>query len=154
MHRLIESFLDTGHGACHLRDPRIAALVEGALLFFDGKRYCVHAWVVMPNHIHAVFTPAVGWGLSDIVGSWKSFTAKEANKLLGRAGQLWQEDYFDRYVRNEHHYSRVVEYVELNPVKAKLCETPGEWCFGSARRRCEGEAGGTPALHGEKQADA
>jgi REP element-mobilizing transposase RayT len=151
LHRLIEAFLDTGYGACHLRDERIAALVEGVLFFFDGKRYSLHAWVVMPNHVHALFTPLNDWSLSDIVASWKSFTAKAANKLLGRVGRFWQEDYIDRYVRNEHHFQRVVEYVELNPVKAGLCESPRDWPFGSARWKCSGGAGGTPALHGEQQ---
>jgi REP element-mobilizing transposase RayT len=148
LHRLIEEFLDTGYGACHLRDPRVGSLVEGAILFFDGERYRLHAWVVMPNHVHALFTPVKGWSLSDILGSWKSFTSKEANKLLGRAGQFWQEDYFDRYVRNEHHFYRVVEYIELNPVKAGLCGEASLWPFGSARRRLA-HAGETPALHGK-----
>lgn len=149
LHRLIETFLDTGHGACHLRDPRVAGLIEGGLLFFDAARYALHAWVVMPNHVHALFTPARGWGLSDIVASWKSFTSKEANKLLGRAGRFWQEDYFDRYVRNEHHFVRVVEYIEPNPVKAGLCAGAGDWPYGSARRGRVGEAAVTAALHRE-----
>lgn len=150
LHRLIESYLDTGHGACHLRDPRIAELVEAALLFFDGERYAMHAWVVMPNHVHALFTSMGGWSLSHIVGSWKSFTSKEANKLLRRAGQFWQADYFDRYARNEHHFARVIEYIESNPVKADLCPTTSDWPFSSA---CLTRlaAGGTPALHGENR---
>lgn len=151
LHRLVEAFLDTGRGVCHLRDPRGDELVEGALLFFDGVRYALHTWVVMPNHVHAVLTPQDGWSLSDILGSWKSYTAKQANKILAGTGQFWQEDYFDRYARNEHHFLRVVEYVETNPVKAGLCEEPGDWRFGSARRRREGEAARMAALHGENR---
>jgi REP element-mobilizing transposase RayT len=149
LHRLIEAILDEGRGECHLRDPRIGSLVEGALLFFDGARYRLHAWVVMPNHVHALFTPDEGWSLSEVVASWKSYTAKAANKLLGRSGRFWQEDYFDRYVRNEHHYARVVEYVECNPVKAGLCTEAGDWPFGSARLRSVARAAETAALHGE-----
>ena len=74
--------------------------MENALLFFDGARYAIHAWVVMPNHIHVLFTPTPGWSLSDILSSWKSFTAKEANKVLLRSGQFWHEDYFDRFIRD------------------------------------------------------
>ena len=151
LHRLIEAFLDTGCGACHLRNARIASLVERALLFFDAQRYQLHAWVVMPNHVHVLFAPASGWSLSDILASWKSFTAKEANKLLRRTGKFWQEDYFDRYPRNEHHVNRIIEYVALNPVKAGLCSEAGDWPFGSACSRWEAEAGGTPALRGEGQ---
>lgn len=151
MHRLLEAFLDTGCGECHLRDPRVATLVEGALLFFDGARYALHAWVVMPNHVHVLFTPANGWSLSDVVGSWKSFTSKEANKFLGRAGRFWQPDYFDRYVRNEQHFLRVVEYIEFNPVKAGLCEWPTDWSLGSARLACDAQAAGTAALHGDNR---
>ncbi|HET6571967.1 MAG TPA: transposase, partial [Fimbriiglobus sp.] len=130
-----EAFLDTGYGACHLRDERVGALVETALLFFDAQRYHLHAWVVMPNHVHTLFTPTSGHGLSDIVGSWKSFTAKQANKLLGRSGQFWREDYFDRFIRDEEHFAGASEYIEINPVKAGLCVQSEDWPFGSARRR-------------------
>ncbi|MBX9578808.1 MAG: transposase [Gemmataceae bacterium] len=147
LHRLIEAHLDAGHGACRLRELAVGRMVEDAVLHFDRDRYDLHAWVVMPNHVHALFTPAPGRSLSDIVGSWKSFTSKEANKLLGRGGRFWQEDYFDRYVRNEHHFDRVVGYIEANPVKAGLCPAAEDWPLGSARRRIG--AAGTAALHGE-----
>ena len=120
LYQLVETFLDAGYGACYLRDPQIAELVESALLFFDGERYTMHAWVVMPNHVHALFTPAPAWSLSDIMLSWKSFTGRKANEFLGRSGQFWQEDYFDRYVRSENHYHDVLAYIERNPVKAGL----------------------------------
>jgi REP element-mobilizing transposase RayT len=131
----MEDALDGGRGECHLRHPAVAAVVETALLFFDGQRYHLHAWVVMPNHVHALFTPSAGWSMSHIVGGWKSFTAKEANKLLRRAGQFWQEDYFDRFIRSEEHFADAVGYIENNPVKAGLCAAPEEWPFGSSRRR-------------------
>jgi REP element-mobilizing transposase RayT len=149
LYRLIETFLDTGYGACHLGKPDVAQLVEDALLHFDGPRYLMHAWVVMPNHVHALFTPTRGWSLSDISQSWKSFTSKEANKLLGRTGRFWQGDYFDRYIRDGGHFNDVLDYIERNPVKAGLSETPEEWTFGSARFRStdvEVEAGQRPAL--------
>jgi REP element-mobilizing transposase RayT len=150
LHRLIEAFLDGGFGACHLREPLIAELVESAILHFDGTRYTLHAWVVMPNHIHALFTPRSIWSVSKIISSWKSFTAKEANKLIGRTGQFWQEDYFDRYIRIEHHFERVIEYIDLNPVKAGLCSKSNLWPHGSARFKLEAvNAAGTAALHGQ-----
>lgn len=135
LYRLIETYLDAGYGACHLRDPRIAELVESAVLHFDGSRCFVHAWVVMPNHVHVVFTPAEDVSLSSIVGSWKSFTAKEANKRLGRGGTFWKSDYYDRYVRSEQHFDHVVEYTENNPVSAGLCIRPEQWRYSSAYHR-------------------
>ncbi|GIW77357.1 MAG: hypothetical protein KatS3mg104_2420 [Phycisphaerae bacterium] len=128
----IEEALDRGHGACHLRNPEIARIVEEAFLHFDGTRYRLHAWVVMPNHVHVLITPLYGNSLSSIVHSWKSFTAKEANKLLGRAGPFWQNDYFDRFIRNEEHWQRVIAYIHENPVRAGLRATPEEWPYSSA----------------------
>jgi putative DNA methylase len=73
--------------------------------------------------------------VSSLVHSWKSFTAHQANRLLTREGAFWQADYFDRFIRDEEHYRRVIEYIENNPVKAGLCARPEDWTYGSARRR-------------------
>ena len=67
--------------------------------------------------------------------SFKSYTAHEANRLIGRRGKFWLDDYFDRYIRNGEHYRKAVAYIENNPVKAKLCSKPEEWPFSSARFR-------------------
>lgn len=115
-----------------MNDPRIASTVQNALLFFDGRRYRLHAWVVMPNHVHALLTPLAGWELGQILHFWKSFTANECNKLLGRHGKFWQKESFDRYVRDERHYHNAVAYIERNPVKAGLCEKPEDWRWSSA----------------------
>ncbi len=126
----IEAALDSGHGNCHLQDPRIAGIVENALLHFDKTRYQLHAWCIMPNHVHVLFTPLHGNSLSSILHSWKSFTAKKINKILLREGPFWQEEYFDRMIRDEKHFRNVVSYIEENPVKAGLCRTPEEWEYG------------------------
>ena len=131
----IEAHLDQGHGSCALGDPRIAEIVENALLHFDGSRYLLHEWVVMPNHVHVLITPLEGNTLSSILNSWKSFTAKQANRILGRKGAFWQEDYFDRVIRDERHWATAVAYVIDNPVKAGLCPKPEQWRFGSAWKR-------------------
>src|ERR1700730_2089888 len=93
--------LDTGLGACWLRQPEVASLVEGALLHFDKERYRLLAWCLMPNHVHVVIEILDGHSLSAIVGNWKSFTAKRANAQLGRTGSFWHADYFDRYMRTK-----------------------------------------------------
>jgi putative DNA methylase len=133
----IDAYLDQSNGECFMKDARIAEIVENALLHFDGERYVLHAWVVMPNHVHVLFTPKQGWEMSRIAHSWKSFTAHEANKILGRTGEFWQKEYFDRYIRDGKHFDNAVAYTENNPVKGGLCERPEDWPWSSARRRRE-----------------
>ena len=118
--------------------PDIAALVEDALLHFDPERYRLLSWCLMPNHVHVVIEMVHGHSLSAIVGSWKSFTAKRANALLGRAGPFWDADYFDRYMRNEPHLARTIAYAEENPVQAKLVDNTTDWPWSSARLRAGG----------------
>ena len=128
-------FLDSGYGSCFLRDQRLAEIVEVALLHFDGHRYALHAWCVMPNHVHTLFTPTIEFTMSQIVHSWKSFTAHQCNKVLGRTGRFWAREPFDRYIRNQRHFLNALTYIEDNPVKAGLCGKPEDWRWSSARRR-------------------
>jgi len=131
----IERYLNRGIGPTWLADPQVAGVVEDALQFFDSRRYRLHAWVVMPNHVHVVITPHADVSVSGIVSSSKSFTAKRANALLERQGAFWQEDYFDRFIRDERHFEAALHYVEANPVVAGLCAMPEDWMFSSARHR-------------------
>jgi hypothetical protein len=96
-----------------------------------------------------LITPISGWGISDILSSWKSFTSKEANRILNRSGQFWKEEYFDRFIRDAKHFDHVIDYIEDNPVKAGLCALPSDWPFGSARLKCEAEAAETAAVPGK-----
>jgi putative DNA methylase len=133
----IETYLDKGCGCAYLKDVRIADMVQNALLHFDGDRYRLTAWVIMPNHIHLLLTPFSHQSLSRIMQSIKSYTAQEANKLLNRAGHFWMQDYFDRFIRDELHYERVIAYIENNPVKAGLCLSPSDWPWSSAKLRSQ-----------------
>ncbi len=126
------AMLDVGHGDCRLRDPRVAAMVQDGLWRFDGERYRLVAWCVMPNHVHSLAVQCEGWPLSKVVHSWKSFTAHQANRILGRRGPFWAPDYFDRYIRDEAHMANVTRYIRDNPVKANLCENPADWPWSSA----------------------
>ena len=134
----IEKYLDQGYGEALLKDFNVAKLVQNSLLKFDGTRYRLFAWVVMPNHVHLLLWRFENFELKDILHSVKSYTAHEANKLLHRKGQFWQEDYFDRYMRNQEHFEKTVKYIENNPVKARLCETPSDWPVSSAWLRNSG----------------
>jgi putative DNA methylase len=130
--RRIAAHLDAGHGACWLKDARVATLVENALLHFDGQRYRLLAWCVMPNHVHALVETKEGFPLSEVVHSWKSFTANEANKILGRIGDFWQREYHDRFIRDDDHYRNAVFYIENNPVRAGLAKGAETWRYSSA----------------------
>jgi len=132
MRRRVEAYLDQGHGSCYLQDPVIASIVQNALFFHDQTKYRLAAWVMMPNHVHLLCTPATGHNLAEIMHSLKSYTSNEANKIIGRKGRLWQKEYFDRYIRNARHFAKVSAYIENNPVRARLCERPEDWRFGSA----------------------
>jgi putative DNA methylase len=120
-------------GSCVLRRPEIAKLVENALLFFQGERYALHSWVIMPNHVHVVVTPSPEHPLSEILHSWKSYTSNQINGTLGRSGRLWEEESFDHVVRNEESLIKFTSYIDNNPVAAGICETARNWPFGSAR---------------------
>ena len=129
----IEAALDQGMGQCYLRQPEVAQVVAQALLHFNGERYHLHAWVVMPNHVHTLITPTAPTTLASITHSWKSYTAKNANHVLGRQGQFWQKEYFDRAMEDAHDMGRTKTYIEANPVAAGLCQTPADWLWSSAR---------------------
>ena len=130
LHRLhsqkIESFLDAGHGECLLRDPQLAEIVHNALKHFDGERYELVAWAVMPNHVHAIIRPFEGRDLPEILHSWKSFTSKEINNQCGRQGAFWMDEYYDHLIRNEEDFTNQVNYILANPEKAGLEDWP--WC--------------------------
>jgi REP element-mobilizing transposase RayT len=128
----VEALLDAGHGEMLLRKPEAAMIVCNALKHFEGERYFLHAWCVMPNHVHVAFELIDPHELSAVIGSWKSFTTKAVNGVLERSGRLWASDYYDRYIRDEAHYTATVTYIEANPVKAGLCAAPAEWRFSSA----------------------
>lgn len=139
--RKLEEYLDRSHGECVLRDPRMAELMERTMRFHHGQRFDLLAWVVMPNHVHALFKVGDSTPLSDIMRNWKSVSAVAANKLLGRSGGFWQGDYWDTFMRDAEQTRKGIRYIENNPVKAGLCRAPEKWPFSSARFRdpCTGE---------------
>ncbi len=120
----IQKALDAGHGECYLRDPTIAATVADALRHFDGERYQLLAWCIMPNHVHALVKPLGENALQDILHSWKSFSAQQANKMLNRRGDFWQHESYDHLVRDERDFWNQREYVLRNPAAGGLGD---EW---------------------------
>ncbi|MGC4015992.1 MAG: transposase [Luteolibacter sp.] len=133
-HRLfsgqLERWLDQGMGGCMLRDPAAAEIVKGALLYHDGIRHRLHAWVVMPNHVHTVVETLEEVRLPDLLQSWKGFSARRLNTMMGHSGSVWQRSYFDRVLRGWEHFGNCVRYIRRNPEKAGLKE--GEYLRGES----------------------
>ena len=89
----------------------------------------------MPNHVHVLLRPLAGHALSTIVHSWKSFTAKKINSIVGSSGPVWQREYFDRMIRNARHLAVTAEYIHQNPVVAGLVTDARDWPFSTAREK-------------------
>ncbi|MGD0361203.1 MAG: transposase [Bryobacteraceae bacterium] len=119
-------------GPLFLRRPEIAAMLAAALRHGDWAlhRYELHAFVVMPNHVHLLATPhvpATKW-----LGPLKGFTAHQANLLVGAHGPFWQDESYDHLVRSDTEFDRIRAYIQQNPVKAGLAPTPGQFPWSSA----------------------
>ncbi len=119
-HTRIQDWLDAGFGACTLRQPEAAGIVANALTHFDGDRYVLDEFVVMPNHVHAIVTPSPEHDLAALLHSWMGFTTRRINEAIGRSGSLWQAESDERIIRDEGELERWREYVRLNPEKANL----------------------------------
>ncbi len=131
----IETALDAGLGERWLARPAIAETVQSTINHFDGERFALEAWCVMPTHVHVLFRQFAGHRLQDVVQGWKSVSARRANEVLGRKGRFWALDYFDRAMRDERQLETAHRYIEANPVSAGLCATPEDWPWSSVAFR-------------------
>ena len=118
--RRTEAWLDQGHGACHFREPRWANDLRDRLHHFQEQRYHLSCWVIMPNHCHLVIRPFVGHDLEQLLGAMKGVTAKHIHDALGGSGELWQQESFDRIIRDVEHLDRVIQYIGRNPMQSHL----------------------------------
>lgn len=110
-----QEWLDAGYGSCVLADEGARKIVEATLRHFDGDRYVLHDYVVMPNHVHVLVSPLGDNRLSEIVKSWKTYSALQINRALGRSGSLWQKESFDHMVRNPDQMEKIRRYIQENP---------------------------------------
>lgn len=128
-----------GHfGERLLANDSAASAVQDALLHFDGERYKLIAWCVMPNHVHVVLEQSERHPLSAVKHSWKSFTANQINRIHNRRGAVWMREYFDRFMRDDHHLATTIAYVERNPVAAGYVPRAEVWPWSSAAHRHAG----------------
>jgi type I restriction enzyme R subunit len=116
----MDQWLDQGHDSCVLRTPAHAEVVAGALHHFESERVALISFVVMPNHVHVLFTLNPEWKLEEMIHSWKRHSANEINRQRGETGPLWMKDYFDRLIRDPAHLNNCVRYIRNNPTKARL----------------------------------
>ena len=117
-----ESWLDQGLGECFLRRPDVRKIVHNSILKFNGARYDVDAFVIMPNHVHAVLQMRKGFLLAKELKSLKGGSARRCNQLLQRTGTFWQEESWDRLVRDAKELEAYRKYIAENPAKAGLRE--------------------------------
>jgi REP element-mobilizing transposase RayT len=118
-------------GSRWLGRPQVAECVVNHLLEGEDISYRLHAFVVMPNHVHLLLTP---WAeLASITRSIKGRSAREANLLIGRTGRpFWQDESFDHWIRHRHSFERARLYIERNPVRAGFVKDAGQWPYSSA----------------------
>jgi REP element-mobilizing transposase RayT len=112
--------LDELRGQCFLRNREVSQIVADGLMKFDGQRYVMATFAVMPNHVHLLAAFAESGAVTSQGAQWRRFFARKINPLVDRTGHLWQEDQFDHLVRNEASFERIRRYIVNNPAKANL----------------------------------
>jgi type I restriction enzyme R subunit len=117
--------LDDCHGACVLRRPELSEIVADSLERFDGDRYELTDFVVMPNHVHLLAAFPDSEEMLQQCESWKHFTATKINRILGVKGRFWIQEAFDHLVRSQKQFEYLRSYIANNPTKAKL--KPGDY---------------------------
>jgi hypothetical protein len=110
-HERVQRWLDAGYGSCVLKRADCSDIVNTALHHFDGQRSHLGSYAIAANHVHVLVLPLPGFELSDITHSWKSFTAKAINRVIGESGQLWRKESYDHIVRNPDALARIERYV-------------------------------------------
>ena len=118
-----DNWLDDCHGDCVLRVPELSQIVADSMHYFDGERYDLSDYVVMPNHVHLLAAFRSAELMLRQCESWKKFTALQINRQLGRRGRFWQCDGFDHLVRSPEQFDALRRYISNNPVRAKLKPT-------------------------------
>jgi putative DNA methylase len=134
-------------GPLHLKHPNLAEMVVEAIRHGESElgHYDLHAFVVMPNHVHLLVTPKVP--VANLLRSLKGITAKRANQLLGKAGKaFWQGESYDHWVRDDREFQLIRAHIENNPVKANLVAEPEAfpWSSGGAGQGAGCGPGGPP----------
>jgi putative transposase len=125
--RTREAFLDSGHGRCLLKRPELTTIVADSLLHFDGQRYRMGDFVVMPNHVHLLVVFSTAEAMKEQCDSWLHYTTSRINQAIGETGKFFQQEPFDHLVRSPEQYDYLRQYIADNPHKAGL--KPGTYHY-------------------------
>jgi REP element-mobilizing transposase RayT len=148
LRKRIESWIDAGYGSCVLQKPKVAEMIIENWKHHAGVRYDLIAWTVMPNHVHILIRIYEGQSLARIVQGWKGYSGKKirqmatgiqcaqkADQTVGvprrKRNSVWHREYWDRFIRDEKHFSSAIRYIENNPVKAGLVGKATDWPWSS-----------------------
>jgi type I restriction enzyme, R subunit len=126
----IQRWLDLGYGSCALKDPSLREIVISSFLHYQDQHYRLHDFVIMPNHVHVLFTPYPNHSLSTIITAWKRFTSHMILKQTGGQAPFWLPEWFDHIVRSTAQMNFYQQYIRENPHKAHLKEN--EWSHWSS----------------------
>jgi type I restriction enzyme R subunit len=118
--RVQETYLDTCQGRCLLKRPELSRIVHDSLLHFDGDRYRMGDFVIMPNHVHLLAVFSTAEAMKEQCDSWLHYTAFRINQVTGEKGKFWQQEPFDHLVRSPQQYEYLRQYIADNPSKARL----------------------------------
>jgi putative transposase len=127
--------LDYAHfGPVWQKDPRVAPIVTNAITDAARKDLCtVHAYVVMPNHVHMLVEAKAN--VKEITRAIKGSSARACNQILNRIGApFWQEESYDHWVRTPESFGKIYSYIAFNPVTARLVKKPEDWPWSSAHK--------------------
>ena len=136
----LDEMVDAGYGSCALAREDCRRIVVENLLHFNGERYNLHSFVVMPNHVHVLMKIEEKDDLPKIVHGWKSYTAKKINEAIGGSGRVWQREYYDRLIRDAVHYTNTVEYIRKNAQAAEGINARAARCttgYAPSRTGCQ-----------------
>ena len=142
--RKFDNLLDGSQtGPLWLKEEPIANIIYESIIYRDKKKYDLHCFTIMPNHVHVVFSiedvnvgriadstarnSVSSYGVTKILQDLKKYTASESNKILKRSGQFWCNESYDHIIRNSVEYRNVINYVINNPVKAGLVDDASNW---------------------------
>jgi REP element-mobilizing transposase RayT len=116
-------------------DRATRELIVSALeLSIRKKRICLRAFVIMPDHWHALFALREPWTLPKFMHGLMSFIAAKTSALLNAHQVSWQDGYYDTRVKTAKQFAFITHYIEQNPVSRGLVDQPEQWEASSATR--------------------
>jgi REP element-mobilizing transposase RayT len=114
-----------------IRDSACRIVLHNLEFYRDRGDFWLHAYVIMPDHLHVLLTP-LRHDLSSVMRNLKSFIARQLIDDLNDSPPVWQTRFHDQVIRSERHFASAVEYTHLNPVKAGLCAAPDAYPYSSS----------------------